>query len=171
MPSTALLPPSSSFFDDSNDSLQVSTSNRPSSARKGANESVDTFWHENERRPSVASFTTICSQDSSSRTSNGRGSYKKLTGFFGEDVNGRDSPHSSETSIPQLGYRENSSHSHRTRNNSLPTNHDGRPTTPASSRPRTPLPSSDVVPWVFQDFKVSSYDETFRYCAITSCLS
>ena len=159
MPSTALLPPSRSFFDDSNESLQVTIPHsRPISSRKGVNEPVDTSGYENERRPSAASFTTVGSQDSGSKTSNGRSSYKKLAGFFADDANGRESPHSSETSIAPAGYRENSIHSHRTRNNSLQTNHDGRPTTPATSRPRTPLPSSDVVPWLFQDFKVSLFD-------------
>ena len=158
MPSTALLPPSKSFFDECNDSLQVSPLYRPATARTAASDSGDGPWHDNERRPSVASATTIGSQDSSSRASGGKGGYKKLAGFFGEDVSGHGSPHGSEISIPTLGQRENSTHSQRTRNNSLQTNNECRAASPAGSRPRTPLPSSDVVPWVFQDFKVSLYE-------------
>ena len=175
MPSTALLPPSRSFFDDSNDNLQVSPSYLPATARNGVSDSADVPWQDVERRPSIASATTLGSQDSSSKTSGGKGSYnKKLATFFGEDVsgiNGRDSRKGSEFSIPPLAPREHSSHSLRTRNNSIQSNQfDGRPVSPTDSRPRTPQPpSSDVVPWVFQDFKVRLFVK-FLYYAIVACL-
>ena len=37
----------------------------------------------------------------------------------------------------------------------LETDSDERPTSPTSSRPRTPQPSSEVTPWEFYDAKVS----------------
>ncbi|MCJ1358070.1 MAG: cysteinyl-tRNA synthetase [Icmadophila ericetorum] len=155
LPATASLPPLRSFFDDSDSVHQLSPSYRPSTSRTGTSDIMESPWPEDERRPSVASSTTVGSQESSSKASIGKGSYhKKLAGFFGEDFDVRSSPQSSSTSIPTLG-RENSNNTHRTRNNSVQTTYDGRPISPASSRPRTPLPvpSSDVVPWIFQDYK------------------
>ena len=175
MPSTALLPPSRSFFDDSNDNIQVSPSYLPATARTGVSDSADDSWQDNERRPSVASATTIGSQESSSKASCGKSPYNmKLTTFFGEDVSrlgGRASRKGSEVSIPPLGPREHSNHSQRARNSSIPSSQlDGRPISPTNSRPRTPQPpSSDVVPWVFQDFKVSLCG-LFMYYTIMACL-
>ena len=86
---------------------------------------------------------------------------RKLTGLFGvgggED--GRISqPYSDKT-------RSSSNNSLRARTNSVHARDDGRPVSPTSSRPRTPLPSSEVTPWVFQDFQVS----TIRLCSKISC--
>ena len=152
MPSTAMLPPGRSFFDDGQDGV-TSPPFRPSTARTDTSESLDVPWHGDERRPSMASATTIGSQDSGSRAGATKASYqKKLAGFFGEDVSGKTtSHHGSDSSI------QNSIHSHRRRNNSYNANNiNGRTASPSSSRPHTPLPSSDVVPWVFQDYKVSN---------------
>lgn len=151
MPSTALLPPSRSFFDDGNDSLQPSPSIRPGTARTDASESMDSTW-QGHRRPSEASATTISSQDSSRKGSQGRNTYhKKITNFFGDDNAGRNSKQFADATLVNPGPPL-----HRGRHNSLRTDYnDGlRAGSPTSSRPRTPLPSSDVVPWVFQDFKV-----------------
>ena len=151
MPSTAMLPPARSFFDDGDDDLP-SPSFRPDTARTDTSDSMDTLWHGDERRPSVASASTMGSQDSSTRASGGKASYqKKLAGFFGEDINGRTSQQGSDTSIPA------SIHSTKKRNNSFRTNNNERVrvASPASSRPLTPLPSSEIVPWMFQDPKVS----------------
>ncbi|KAL9101660.1 MAG: hypothetical protein Q9163_003099 [Psora crenata] len=77
--------------------------------------------------------------------------YRKVVGPSGE--NGRQSSQSSETSIPsslQL-QRETTASSHHGSMQSLFA--DGRPLSPGSPRPRTPLTSSDVTPWLFQDFK------------------
>jgi len=150
MPSTAMLPPARSFFDDRDENASSSPF-RPNSARTDTSDSLDLPWHGDERRPSLASNTTIGSQDSGFRATATKGAYqKKLAVFFGEDVSGRTSQQGSDSSVP------NSIHSHRRRNGSSQTNNgNGRTASPAGSRPQTPLPSSDVVPWVFQDFKVS----------------
>jgi hypothetical protein len=78
---------------------------------------------------------------------------RKLQGFFGEEFPGRDS---SEISLPHPGAgREHRSHSyshtrtHRDRNYSNATDH-GRDGSP-SSRPRTPVPAPEVVPFLYQD--------------------
>ncbi|MCJ1473412.1 cysteinyl-tRNA synthetase, partial [Lambiella insularis] len=146
MPSTAMLPPARSFFDDGDDNLP-SPSFRPRSACTDTSESTDTQWYGDDRRPSEASTTTIGSQDSSIKAGAGKGTYqKKIAGFFGEDVGGRSSQHGSDAGVPA------SMQPIRKRNNSMQTSsNDRRPASPASSRPITPLPSSDVVPWMFQD--------------------
>jgi len=145
------------FFDDSTENLQLSPSFRPGTGRAGISDSPDVAYYGDERRPSVTSATTVSSQGSRSSTSRG-GLHKKLTGFFGEDFPGHDTPsRGSQTSLVINGGREVPVQPQRDRNNSVHTNNtDGRPASPVISRPRTPLPSSDVVPWVFQDPQVSS---------------
>ena len=143
---------SSNFFNDDLPKAQRSPSFRPDSGRTAGSESPDPMFHSNDRRPSLASATTVDSQSSLPKASTSRGTpYKKVTGFFG--VEGRQSPRSSDTSIPSTLQREQTASSwHSSRHASRD---EGRPISPSSSRPRTPLPSSDVVPWLFQDFKVS----------------
>ena len=154
---------SESFFDDGHSKFQMSPSFRPNTGGTGTSNSPDRLSYVDERRPSIASATTISSQNSNSN-SNSRASISKgtrrskIAGFFGDDGNGRESSISSDTSILTTGRREHStsSASQRDRNNSINAiNFDGRPLSPGNSRPRTPLPSSDVTPWLFQDFKVS----------------
>lgn len=145
------------FFDDGHGRLPVSPSFRPDTARTGASDSPDPMFFGDERRPSMASATTVSSSNSNPRASVGRSNrHMKIANIFGDD--GHESSRGSDTSILASGYRDqpSSSHSHRDRNNSIHTiNNDRRPISPASSRPRTPVPSSDVTPWHFQDFKVS----------------
>jgi adenylate cyclase len=108
---------------------------------------------QDDRRPSVASATTVSS--SGSKSSIGRGFHKQLRGFFGDEFPG-DSRQGSDTSLTtSTQFRDDtqSSRSIRNRNNSV----NSRPTSPTSSRPRTPLPSSEVTPWDFQDFKVRGF--------------
>ncbi|KAK4984663.1 hypothetical protein LTR50_006454 [Elasticomyces elasticus] len=123
-----------SFYDDSTDDLpQLSPGFRPLNG--------DLIFPGGDRRPSIASATTISS--SGSRSSIGRGFQKgtaKLQGFFGEDVN--EGRRGSNTSLSGFVPRK--------RENSV-ANKDNRPASPTSSRPRTPAPSSEVTPWVFQD--------------------
>ena len=144
---------SSNFFNDGSSKAQRSPSFRPGSGRTVDSESLDPMFQGNNRRPSLASATTVDSQTSLSKTNTSRGApHKKVAGFFGDEV--RQSPRSSDTSIPSTLQREQTSSSlHGSRHASRD---EGRPISPSSSRPRTPLPSSDVVPWLFQDFKVSS---------------
>ena len=148
--------PSGSFFDDGYSRLPASPSFRPDTARTGASDSPDPMFFGDERRPSMASATTVSSSNSNPRASVGRGTrHMKMTNIFGDD--GHESSRGSDTSILASGHRDQSSsaHSYRDRNNSIHTiNNDKRPISPTSSRPRTPVPSSDVTPWIFQDFKV-----------------
>lgn len=153
---------SGSFFHDGHSKFQISPSFRPDTGGTGTSGSPDRLSYGDERRPSIASATTISSQNSNSnsRASVSRGTRRsKIAGFFGDDGNGRESSRSSDTSILPGVQREHStsSASQKDRKSSINAfNHDGRPLSPGNSRPRTPLPSSDVTPWLFQDFKVSS---------------
>ena len=140
-----------SFFDEGPPPRNLSPSFRPDTE---GSDSPDRLVYDDERRPSLASATTESSQTSGSKASASRGTpYKKVAGLFSDD--GRQSSRSSDTSIPNALQREQTASS--SRHGSIHTSRDeGRiPTSPNSSRPRTPLPSSDVTPWLFQDFKVS----------------
>lgn len=109
------------------------------------------------RRPSAASILTASSQGS--KTSMTRGGFRKLQGFFGEEFPGRDSSEGSlPTSLAGKDQRGRSySHSrptHRDRNYSNATDYT-RDASPSSSRPRTPVPAPEVVPFLYQDNSVS----------------
>jgi adenylate cyclase len=162
-------PPSTfgtSFYNDSSDNLsqasQLSPGFRPGTGLTGntnntnASDSPADAYFGDERRPSVASVTTASSQGSKSSVSR-TGIHKKLHTFFGEDFPGRDG---SDTSLPSHG-KDVRSHSfarsHRDRNQSNATDHTQRDASPAGSRPRTPVPSSDVVPFLYQDSQVSIF--------------
>lgn len=155
-----------SFYNDSNENLgQISPGFAP-------NNGVGFPTDGDDRRPSIASATTVSS--SGSKSSFSGKVHKKLQGFFGEDVfppNGSGSRQNSETSsvkggvLPAFAPGGGS----RNRNNSM---NDAmlrsRPPSPSSSRPRTPGvgPSSEVTPWVYQDTQVSRV-ETDRSCMAT----
>lgn len=155
-----------SFYDDSSEDIgQLSPGFRPGSSQ----EDMNGFPGE-DRRPSIASATTVSSIGS--KSSVGRGFNKKLHGFFGEDYPGNEnSRQNSNSSLPpsalfpaggppsdptvtrQARHRTNSA-----TNNAIGL-HVSRPESPASfSGPRTPH-SSEVTPWEFQDFsnKVRSF--------------
>ncbi len=155
--------PSSAFpgsFDESNENLPPF---RPGTGRTAASDSPDIGYYGDgsERRPSIASATTVSSTGSKSSVNKTFPKSKKLQGFFGEDFVGRDSRRGSATSLqPHSNRRRDaSSHSQRDRNNSQSTTYagEGRTASPNNSRPRTPTPapSSDVVPFLYQDFQVS----------------
>ncbi|KAF2195275.1 PP2C-domain-containing protein [Zopfia rhizophila CBS 207.26] len=139
-----------SFFNDSNeDIVQLSPDFRPGSCREDR-----MGFPGDDRRPSVASATTVSSSGSKSSTSR---MHKKLQGFFGEEFPG-DSRQNSDTSLTTpYGAENQSTRSARNRtnsvNNTLGSSLNSRPESPVGSRPRTPLPSSEVTPWEFQDFK------------------
>lgn len=111
------------------------------------------------RRPSAASATTIGSTGSKSSASRGVGPgyHKRLQNVFGEEFPA-DSRQGSDTSLPTPYITDTQSmRSMRIRNNSINnppigTHFHSRPGSPNESRPRTPLPSSEVTPWEFQDF-------------------
>lgn len=156
------------FYNDSSDNLsstsQISpgfrsmsvSASRPTQNPPGS-ESPEAAYFNDERRPSIASVTTTASSQAS-KSSGQRGGLRKLQGFFGEEFPGRDS---SETSLPpsQQG-KESRSHSyshtprpHRDRNYSNATDHT-RDASPSSSRPRTPVPAPEVVPFLYQEAEV-----------------
>lgn len=137
-------------------SASVSALMRPTQIPPGS-DSPDAAFFNDERRPSVASITTTASSQAS-KSSGHRGGLRKLQGFFGEEYPGRDS---SETSLPpSYAGKESRSHSyshtprpHRDRNHSNATDHT-RDASPASSRPRTPVPAPEVVPFLYQEAEV-----------------
>lgn len=139
-----------SFFNDSSEDVSLSPGFRPSSSQYG-----DGQYAGEDRRPSVASATTVSS--TGSKSSVGRNFHKKLQGFFGEDFPGMDSRQNSDLSLPPDARVPSDQHSlreARKRNNSV-NDARSRPGSPASfSRPRTPMASSEVTPWEFQDTKV-----------------
>ena len=112
---------------------------------------------QDERRPSYAG--TIGSDSSSRRDLN----QKKIFGFFGEDPSGCDVPQAQRSSLhihpsnlvpdspeswtrPSCGRQPSFT-------NSI-SREDSNQSSPKPSRPRTPQPSSDVTPWMFQDREV-----------------
>lgn len=160
-----------SFYNDSSDNLSVASQlspafrvptaeRRPVQTPSSQNDSPDAAYFNDERRPSVASITTTASSQASKNS--GRGGFRKLQGFFGEEFPGRDS---SDTSLPpSVPGKEHRSHSysrpHRDRNYSNATDH-ARDASPSSSRPRTPVPASDVVPFLYQEAEVSAFRPCF----------
>ncbi|KAF1809004.1 adenylate cyclase protein [Eremomyces bilateralis CBS 781.70] len=141
-----------SFYDDSNEDIaQLSPGFRPGS------KDDDPGYEGEVRRPSVASQNTAGSSGSKT-SSHSRSFHKKLHGFFGDEYAEAVSRQNSQTSLPPgalYSFADSSQSRARHRNNSF--NHMGvgsRPASPRShSRPRTPLPSSEVTPWEFQDMK------------------
>lgn len=148
-----------SFYNDSSEHVgQLSPGLRPGTSRTGTSESAvdgDT------RRPSVASNATVSSHGS--KNSAGGRLHKNLKGFFGSEYGGHDLRLASDPTVVQHGSeqmsRESSKQRHRT--DSIKTNNTTdslRP--PSPGRPHTPLPASDVTPWMYQNFNdVSHFGE------------
>ncbi|KAI5838347.1 phosphatase 2C-domain-containing protein [Morchella snyderi] len=125
-----------SHYPHTQEQYQLSPPLRPGTAPSSGDRndrSSDGYFPSDDRRPSVASVITNASS-TGSKSSIGRQIMKK---FFGDGDN-NDSPASSESSLPP---------------SATPRSHFGRPTTPTYSRPRTPVPSSDVVPFLYQDLE------------------
>ena len=156
------------FFNDSTDNLSLASqlspghqiSNRqqhqqqPYPSHPSQHDAPDASYFDG-RRPSAASVLTASSQGSKTSV---RGGFRKLQGFFGEEFPGRDSSEGSlPTSLAGKDQRGRSySHSrptHRDRNYSNATDHT-RDASPSSSRPRTPVPAPEVVPFLYQDNSV-----------------
>lgn len=149
--------PSSVFggmYDESNDNMgQISPGFAPPNGMGFPN-------HGDDRRPSVASATTVSS--TGSKNSIGGRARKKLQGFFGEDYRDggnenskhiENSRQNSETSSMQSSLPPFAPGGARNRNNSMndAMMKSGPPSPTSGSRPRTPAPSSEVTPWVYQD--------------------
>ncbi|KAJ4346551.1 uncharacterized protein N0V89_010482 [Didymosphaeria variabile] len=150
-----------SFFNDSNEDIaQLS----PRLTRPGSQDDGMGFPRD-DRRPSMASATTVSSTGSKSSGTRA-GYHKRLQNVFGEDFP-QDSRQNSDTSLPAPYVTESQSvrggrNRANSQNNTLGS-FNSRPNSPASSRPRTPLPSSEVTPWEYQDYKdLSSQGENGR---------
>ncbi|KAI1311393.1 protein phosphatase 2C [Xylaria venustula] len=148
-----------SFYNDSSDNLSTPSQLSPAfrlgpfrhAQSPNNNDSPDVAYFDDQRRPSIASITTASSQGS--KNSSGRGGLKKLQGFFGEEFPGRDGSETSLPAAPPVAKEQRSysfGRSRRGRNDSNATDHTREPS-PTSSRPRTPIPSSDVVPFLYQE--------------------
>ena len=145
-----------SFYDDSNEDFgQLSPGFRPSSGQEDS-----PGYMGDDRRPSIASATTVSSVGS--KSSVGRNFHKKLQGFFGDDYPAEETPPrqgsiaAGSSFPPGVDVTPRSS---RNRNNSVNTgstmNERSRPVSPSSfSRPRSPS-ASEVTPWEFQDVSLS----------------
>lgn len=177
-PSSNSLP--MSFYNDSTDSISLASQLSPGlqSALRGGPVPLpgmqDSPDYNDGRRPSVASVTTTASS-TGSKASGTRGGFRKLQGFFGEEFPGRDSSESSlPTSLTGKDQRSRSySHTrptHRDRNYSNATD-PTREGSPSSSRPRTPVPAPEVVPFLYQDNTVRThFSSTEVYCVLPHCL-
>jgi adenylate cyclase len=128
--------------------------------RSGSGRTMDTAdsaYNGDHRRPSAASATTVSSGGSKS-SQNGQ-FRKRLQAFFADDRQGGSVPREgSDNSLQRLGSHERSAL--RGRNDSVGSREkpSDRASSPNPSRPRTPLPSSDVAPWVYQNPKdISQY--------------
>ncbi|KAF2724254.1 PP2C-domain-containing protein [Polychaeton citri CBS 116435] len=149
------------FLNDSSDNLgQISPGFAPPGGMGFPDMSDD-------RRPSVASATTVSS--TGSRGSIPSRAKKKLNSFFGEDYgstlntnsNSGDGAtrHNSEASsmqnLPTFAPGMGGAAASRNRNNSMNDAifRGSEPPSPSSSRPRSPgpQPSSEVTPWAYQD--------------------
>ena len=156
-----------SFFSDANDQKPENSPLSPGprlstglSATSAVGDLTGETYFGEERRPSIASVHTASSQ--SSISSVGRpGIHKKLQTFFGDDFPGRNRADSSLPSHRNEGRSQSFVRKQRDRATSS-----GAETTrkreasPADSRPRTPVPSRDVVPFLYQDSQdISKYGE------------
>ncbi|KAI9832811.1 MAG: cysteinyl-tRNA synthetase [Phylliscum demangeonii] len=149
-PPFAALSASSIYADFAENPFQVSPLTRPAYGRGTATEGIEPGYFDDERRPSAASVNTADSHGSQSST--GRGIHRRLQAFFGEEY--RDRPSAQVFEPGDIGAGQsgrNSMQSHH-RNNSVATTStaDGKMNSP-SPRPRSPMPSSDVAPWVYQE--------------------
>ncbi|KAK2073031.1 hypothetical protein P8C59_007343 [Phyllachora maydis] len=163
--SSAAAAPSTTFYNDSSDNLSMGpplspvlpagARSRPQPSQTGAGgiDSPDLAYFSDERRPSIASVTTTASSQGS-KASGQRGGIRKLQLFFGEEFPGRDSSDSSLTQAGPGKEHRSQSYSHsrpqRDRNHSNATDHT-RDASPSSSRPRTPVPAPEVVPFLYQE--------------------
>jgi adenylate cyclase len=146
----------SGFYDDPSEDIgQLSPAFRPGSSQEDM-----AGYTEDDRRPSIASATTVSS--TGSKSSVGRGIHKRLHHFFGEDLPS-DGRQGSDTSLPPLVIYNTTSTADPRSAQTFPRNRTNsgnntslvptisRPGSP--SRPRTPH-TSEVTPWEFQGYKV-----------------
>lgn len=140
-----------SFYNDSSENVgQLSPGLRPGTGRTGNSDSV---IDGDARRPSIASNNTVSSHGSKN-SSSGR-IHKNLRGFFGSEYGAHDLRLASDPTVVQHGSEQMSRESskQRQRTDSIKTNNTTdslRP--PSPGRPHTPLPASEVTPWMYQSY-------------------
>ncbi|PGH13020.1 hypothetical protein AJ80_06504 [Polytolypa hystricis UAMH7299] len=149
--SSPMLPNSAqgTFFNDSSE-FETSPAFRPTGSRTNPANSPDLGFEDDRRRPSIASATTVSSNGSKSSRSGSR-FHKRLQGFFGDEYNKFDVPMERTQSQRTPSINSRAASSARERNNSL-NSLQPLERTASPSRPLTPLPSSDVTPWMYQRF-------------------
>ena len=110
-----------------------------------------------DRRPSIASATTVSSTGSQPKNNSGS-KFNKLQGFFGQEYKGlqEESRQNSESSSMRSSQPFTPGGSTSTARGGSQSFNDGGPPSPSDSRPRTPAggPNSEVTPWDFQDKQV-----------------
>ncbi|KAE8144587.1 hypothetical protein BDV25DRAFT_166492 [Aspergillus avenaceus] len=153
------------FYQDysEHEASPASASFRPGTGRTYASEPVEFDYNGDHRRPSVASATTVSSQGS--KSSAGGRFRKRLQGFFGDEYLTGDSKTESDNGVQHAPMKPSLSEQHKFRERA---NSDGAQSPPGRipgesslrPRPRTPLPSSEITPWVFQSFNdIPQYGE------------
>lgn len=159
--SSPMIPPTdapSTFFHDYSEQDTSPAHNifRPGTAQTYASEPLELDYNGDHRRPSVASAMTVSSQGS--KSSAGALFRKKLQGFFGDEYVGNgDSRHDSDN-LTQSSATKPSSLDHfraRERANSDGSRNSGASQAQNQARSQTPLPSSDITPWLYQSYHVS----------------
>lgn len=129
----------------------ASPSLRPGQGPVFSNESIRADYDANQRRPSIASATTVSSQGSRSSAS---GKFRKrLQGFFGDEYHiSGDSRPDSDCGDNQ-NFSRKSSDRFRFRDRADSEGSQNKPERRSDqSRPNTPLPSSEITPWLYQSF-------------------
>ncbi|KAK5950229.1 hypothetical protein OHC33_008697 [Knufia fluminis] len=100
------------------------------------------------RRPSVASNDTISSIGSRNSAANGKVfKRKRLDAYLGDDAVNDNSRKGSQTVLAQNDTSSSNDDKNTLRNNSIQT------AKSVEERPKTPLPSSNVTPWDYQNFE------------------
>ncbi|KAI9925149.1 cysteinyl-tRNA synthetase [Aspergillus wentii] len=157
---------SGTFLNDfsEHEASPASATFRPNTGRTYASEPTDLDYNGDHRRPSVASATTISSQGS--KSSAGGRFRKRLQGFFGDEYHTNGEPKADSESVHNQMSRLGSIDQYTARERA---NSDGSrnvsersegPSSQHPSRPRTPLPSSEITPWVYQSFNdIPQYGE------------
>ncbi|TQS35352.1 hypothetical protein Golomagni_04229 [Golovinomyces magnicellulatus] len=114
------------------------------------------FRDDEGRRPSVASINTSSSQ--SSKSSVGRAViHKKLQTFFGDEYSVGEKSEKLPSSSNDVQTFKNARNQ---RNRTISAANDTsrlREASPSNLRPRTPIPSRDVVPFLYQDSQISLF--------------
>lgn len=163
------------FYNEFNDGPFMGVASQPGGSMSGSMSSLprnganygfqdppEPPYYNDARRPSVASVATASS--TGSKTSMSRGGLRKLQGFFGEEFPGREGSDSTGSLPASIAGKDqharsysHSRPSHRDRKASNATSTDQtRDASPSSSRPRTPVPAPEVVPFLYQDNSVST---------------